>query len=141
MKTYFLNTLFIVTVLFTSSTLMAQQAQPSNTQNYVVLTNKIPQLTPIIITAEALKVEDGSDFGSFKVIICGKNVGEVTTNEKMGEYIKKAEAAGVELIACGFSLQKFNVDTSKVPKAMKIVENGILYNFQLQKHGYKSISL
>ncbi|TYC14213.1 sulfur reduction protein DsrE [Bizionia gelidisalsuginis] len=141
MKTYVLNALLLFTVLFGSTTLRAQKAQELNTQNYVVLTKKLPQLTPIILTAEALKVEDGRDFGSFKVIICGKDIGEITTNENMEDYIKRAEAARVELIACGFSLQKFKIDTAKVPKAMKIVENGILYNFQLQKHGYKSISL
>ncbi|TYB76594.1 sulfur reduction protein DsrE [Bizionia saleffrena] len=141
MKTYVLNTVLLFTVLFGSATVNAQNAPLTNTHNYVVLTKKIPQLTPIILTAEALKVEDGRDFGSFKVIICGKDIGEITTNKDMGDYIKRAEAAGVELIACGFSLQKFKIDTAKVPKAMKIVENGILYNFQLQKHGYKSISL
>lgn len=138
MKTYLLNAVLLFTVLFGSATVQAQDAK---TQNYVVLTKKLPQLTPILLTAEALKKEDGSDFGHFKVVICGKNIGEITTDKNMGDYINRAEAAGVELIACGFSLQKFKVEATEVPKKMTIVDNGILYNFQLQKQGYKSISL
>lgn len=141
MKTYLLNAVLLLTVLFGSTTVQAQHTPDITTQNYVVLTKKLPQLTPILLTAEALKVEDGTDFANFKVVICGKDIGEITTNKNMGDYIKRAEAAGVELIACGFSLQKFKVDVTKVPKGMTIVENGILYNFQLQKQGYKSISL
>lgn len=59
----------------------------------------------------------------------------------MKKFIRKAEEAGVHLVACGFSLNKFKIDTTKVPEEMKVVENGILYNFQLQKKGYNSLSL
>ena len=67
-------------------------------------------------------------------------------NQKMmtaviDNVVEKAEKAGVQLVACGFSLNKFKVDKTKVPEEMSIVENGILYNFQLQKKGYKSLSL
>lgn len=139
MKTLF-SSLLIAVVLFSNS-LHAQQKQEEQKQNYVVLTKKIPQLQPIILTAEALKAEDGEDFGDFQVVICGKNIGEITNPEKMSSFIRKAEKAGVKLVACGFSLDKFKVNKSDVPKEMKIVNNGIFYNFHLQKKGYKSLSL
>ncbi|MEO5790258.1 MAG: sulfur reduction protein DsrE [Gelidibacter sp.] len=126
--------------LFTTADIQAQQMD-SNKNNYVVLTTKVPQLQPIIFTAEALKAEEGDAFGDFQVIICGKDIGEITEAEKMDQFIEKAEKSGVQLIACGFSLHKFKVDKSKIPSKMTIVENGILYNFQLQKKGYKSLSL
>jgi len=140
MKTYILSSIVLMLTLFSSANLKAQQMN-TNKNNYVVLTKKVPQLQPIILTAQALKAEDGQNFGDFQVIICGKEIGDITDTKKIGKFIEKAEKAGVELVACGFSLHKFKVDEVKVPKEMKIVKNGILYNFQLQKRGYKSISL
>lgn len=126
--------------LLSTANLQGQQMN-NGKNNYVVLTKKVPQLQPIILTAEALKSEEGDAFGDFQVIICGKEIGDITDTEKISGFIEKAEKAGVHLVACGFSLNKFKVDKTKVPKEMKVVENGILYNFQLQKKGYKSISL
>lgn len=140
MKTYIFSSIIIILTLFSTANLQAQEVDNSN-NNYVVLTKKVPQLQPIILTAEALKNEDGEGFGDFQVIICGKEIGDITDTEKIGEFIEKAEKAGVHIIACGFSLNKFKVDKTKIPKEIKVVENGILYNFQLQKKGYKSISL
>lgn len=140
MKTYIFSSLFLMFALFSNANLQAQDVDSSK-NNYVVLTTKVPQLQPIILTAEALKAEEGDTFGDFKVIICGKDIGQITDPEKINEFILKAEKAGVQIIACGFSLNKFKVDKTKVPTGMDIVENGILYNFQLQKKGYKSLSL
>ncbi len=140
MKTYLFSTIFTMLILFSTANLKAQQIDESK-NNYVVMTKKVPQLQPIIMAAEALKAEDGKDFGDFQVIICGKEIGDVTDTEKITGFIEKAEKAGVSIVACGFSLTKFKVDRTKVPKEMKLVENGILHNLQLQKKGYKSISL
>ncbi len=140
MKTYIFSSIFLMLALFGTADLQAQQMNNSK-NNYVVLTKKIPQLQPIILTAEALKVEDGQNFGDFQVIICGREIGDITDTKKIAKFIEMAEKAGVQLVACGFSLHKFKVDETKVPKEMKVVKNGILYNFQLQKKGYKSISL
>ena len=57
------------------------------------------------------------------------------------EFVEKDEEAGVKLIACGFSMKKFGVEAKDIPSEFKIVENGILYNFQLQKKGYYSLGL
>ncbi len=140
MKTYIFSSVFLIITLFTATYMNAQQAT-NEKNNYVVLTKKVAQLQPIILTAEALKEEEGDNFGDFQVIICGKEIGDITDAEKINKFIIKAEKAGVQLVACGFSLNKFKVDKTKVPKEMKTVENGILYNFQLQKKGYKSLSL
>tara|TARA_R110002049_G_scaffold253340_1_gene428615 strand:+ start:1080 stop:1469 length:390 start_codon:yes stop_codon:yes gene_type:complete len=126
--------------LFSTTNLKAQQMN-TDKNNYVVLTKKIPQLQPIILTAEALKAEEGNAYGDFQVIICGKEIGDITDAEKIKGFIEKAEKAGIQLVACGFSLNKFKVDKTKVTKEIKVVENGILYNFQLQKKGYRSLSL
>ncbi|SFB35677.1 DsrE family protein [Algoriphagus aquimarinus] len=141
MKTNLLSLILLIVVLFSTTTLEAQQLVEKSKHNYVVLTKKVPQLEPIILTAEALKKEDGQNFGDFQIIICGIGIGDITDPEKISDFIEKAEKAGVRIIACGFSLHKFKIDETKVPKEIEVVENGILYNFQLQKQGYISLSL
>lgn len=140
MKTYIFSSLMLIMTLFSNANLQAQETNNS-TNNYVVLTKKVAQLQPIILTAEALKKEEGQAFGNFEVIICGKEIGDITDAEKINKFIKKAEKAGVTIVACGFSLDKFKIDRATVPNDIKIVENGILYNFQLQKQDYKNLSL
>lgn len=141
MKTIFYSSICIFLIIFGTAELQAQHLEMNSKNNYVVLTKKIPQLQPILLTAAALKKEDGNSFGDFQIIICGKEIGDVTDAAKMNGFIKMAEKAGVHLVACGFSLTKFKVDTTKIPKEMRTVENGILHTFQLQKKGYKSLSL
>lgn len=126
-------------LLFSGISLSSVQAQEQ--QHYVILTKKVAQLQPILLAAEELKKEDGTYFGNFEVIICGQLIEEITEPAKIDKFISKAESLGVTLVACGFSLNKFNVNRAEVPKQMKIVENGILYNLQLQKKGYHSLGL
>ncbi|MCP9200490.1 sulfur reduction protein DsrE [Gramella sp. GC03-9] len=140
MKTILKISSILILAIFSMLPAQAQQHHAEE-HNYVVLTKKVPQLEPILITAENLKTEDGDHFGDFQVIICGKNIADITDPGKMEKFIAKAEKLGVQLVACGFSLNKFGVDRKEVPESIKTVENGILYNFQLQKKGYKSLSL
>ncbi|UJH89663.1 DsrE family protein [Antarcticibacterium sp. 1MA-6-2] len=138
MKMYFLSSIvFLLTFITSPVNAQVQDEQ----QNYVVLTKKIPQLQPIFLTAEALAQEDGKNFGKFEVIICGQTVKELGDKEMMQKYINKAKEHNVELIACGFSLKKFGVDRKDISPELRVVENGILHNLQLQKKGYTSISL
>lgn len=138
MKMYFLSSIVFLLALITNP--VNAQVQEEQ-QNYVVLTKKIPQLQPIFLTAETLAREDGNNFGKFEVIICGQTVKELTDKEMMQEFINKAKEHHVELVACGFSLNKFGVDREDISPELRVVENGILYNLQLQKEGYTSISL
>ncbi|MDC6350452.1 sulfur reduction protein DsrE [Zeaxanthinibacter sp. PT1] len=137
MKTLYISLILALTTLFSSPV----QAQDITVHNYVVLTKKIPQLKPILLTAKALHEEQGKLFGDFQVIVCGQHIGDLTDKEQMTPYLQEAEAQGVTIVACGFSLKKFKVDAGSLPKGIKVVENGILHNFRLQNKGYKSLSL
>lgn len=146
MKKYIVRTVLVMLSIFAVNTMTAQEKikldiKIKEKAKYVVLTKKIQQLKPILLTAEALKKEDGAAFGDFQVIICGKEITGITEPEKMNDFMEQAEKLGVQLVACGFSMNKFKVDKRDVPKGMKVVENGIHYNFKLQKEGYLSLSL
>ena len=132
---------FLITLLVMLSISTLAEAQSSTDNNYVVLTKKVPQLQPILLAAEELKLEDNEKFGAFEIIICGQQIGDITDASKIDKFLDKAEKLGVTIVVCGFSLNKFNVDRKDVPKQMKIVENGILYNLQLQRKGYYSLGL
>jgi intracellular sulfur oxidation DsrE/DsrF family protein len=138
MKSILLSTLALTIVLFFTTTTRAQETKQNN---YVVLTKKISQLQPILLTAETLKKEDGNAFGDFQVIICGKTVNQLSNKELIDGFIEKAKAINVKIVVCGLSLKKFKIDKSVVPKPIEIVKNGLLYNFRLQKKGYLSIEL
>lgn len=131
-----------ITLLLGLLDLPAQGQQVADPlQNYVVIIKKVKQLKPILLSAQALKEADGEDFGDFQIIICGKNITGITNLETMVPLLSDAGKAEVQIIACGFSLKKFDVDPARIPGGIKVVDNGILYNFQLQKKGYKSIEL
>lgn len=139
MKKIFYSSILILLALFTTHT--QAQTQSSEKSDYVVLTRQVPQLKPIILAAQELARQDGHHYGDFQVVICGKTVQDLTNEELMKDFISQAEQAKVTINACGFSLKKFGVDREKLPKSLKVVENGILYNFELQKKGYLSIEL
>lgn len=139
MKTVILSSLALIFTLFTNP--LQAQDHGHDLNNYVVLTKKVDQLKPIILTAQSLKEEDGEHFGDYQAIVCGQDITLLTDREKMKEFVNQAEEAGVKLIACGFSMKKFGVDAKNIPVEFEIVENGILYDFQLQKKGYYSLGL
>jgi len=138
MKNILLSAIALTIVLFFTATTRAQETKKNN---YVVLTKKIPQLQPILLTAETLKKEDDNAFGDFQVIICGKTVNQLSNKELMDKFIEKAKTINVKIVVCGLSLKKFKIDKSIVPKSIEVVKNGLLYDFRLQEKGYLSIEL
>jgi hypothetical protein len=60
----------------------AQTNLQGEMNNYVVSTTQIPQLQPIILTAEALKEEDGAKFGDFQIVMYGPNVKSLQTGKR-----------------------------------------------------------
>ncbi|WPP49708.1 sulfur reduction protein DsrE [Catalinimonas niigatensis] len=140
MKVYILIFTLLITGLFSDKTLAQSEAEHES-RNYIVITRNIEQLQPILLTAEALAEEDGENFGAFEVVVCGKTVVELVQEGKLLSWLKMAEEADVEVKACGFSLNKFKVNPQDLPTQIKVIENGLLYSFQLQKKGYLSIEL
>lgn len=143
MKTIFSSLVLSLFFIAGSAQQSIKQSKAANQEtifNYGVLTKNVQQLKPILLAAEALAKEDGKAFGNFEIIVCGKNIGDLTDLKSMEPFMKEAERLGASIIACGFSLKKFKV-TGELPKGVKKVDNGILYNLQLQKKGYLSLEL
>ena len=139
MKTVFATLLF--SLFFVVGSAQSFSKQDTEVFNYVVTAKNARQIHSTLLAANHLKKEDEANFGNFEIIVCGKDVGELTDPKKITEIYKRANHQGVKLIACGFSLKKFNVDRKKLPKGMEIVENGILHNLQLQTKNYINLEL
>jgi len=141
MKKLFTIAFMAITLLGGLTQVSAQSTYNKDQNNYIVLTRKIPQLKAILLAADQLAADDGAQFGEFHVVICGETVKGLTYMEQMQPFLDLAKSEKIKLLACGFSLKKFGVDATKLPKEMGVVANGILYNFNIQKDGFLSITL
>ncbi|PKD19128.1 hypothetical protein APR41_16945 [Salegentibacter salinarum] len=120
----------------------AQTNPQGDLNNYVVSTTKIPQLQPIILTAEALREEDGDKYGDFQIVMYGSNVKGLTNKEEMETYTGKAKAAGVSIFVCKISLDRQGIDQSELHKYIQVVDHAYTHLFQLQKNkNYYSLQL
>ncbi|AGA80217.1 DsrE family protein [Echinicola vietnamensis] len=134
-----------IALLAMVSLMLAGQVEAQNhfkeKSNYFVLTRNIKQLQPILLTAKTLAASDGEQFGEFHVVICGKAVKDLLDEKALSPILSKAKKYKVTLLACGFSLQKFDINPDELPLGISVTENGILYGFQLQKRGFYTITL
>lgn len=132
----------LVVLLMLAISAQAQSLPEKDKNNYAVSTTKIPQLQPIILTAEALKQEDGEKFDDFQVILYGLEIEGLTDLEKMDPIVKKAQAAGVEIMVCQLSLNKLEIEPGELHPGIKVVGHAFTHLLQLQKNkNYYSITL
>lgn len=141
MKRLLIYTLIFCATIVGSKQVSAQTDFNPENHNYLVLTKNIKQLKPILLAAKELAKEDGAKYGEFHIVICGRTVMNLENSEEIQPFLEMAEAQHVKIVACGFSLQKFNVNPKNLPPDVGTVENGILYAFQLKKNGFQTISL
>ncbi|MDX1362889.1 DsrE family protein [Arenibacter latericius] len=138
MKTTFLRTSILILTFILGGTI---NAQDKKVNHYAVMTTKIQQLKPITLASASLQQEDGDLFGSFEVIIYGKEVTSLTDQKLMDPYLKEAKEAKATLVVCKMALDKFQVSEKDIPKEFKVVPNAFTYYLQLQKKGVMGLSL
>ena len=126
------KTIQILLLLLSFSAISQQNTEPIN---FMVLTPEIGQLKPILLAAEELKAD-----GDFKIVLYGKNVPELLTSETK-KFIEQAEKLNVKLSVCKISLDMLQINPNALPKEIEVVDNAFLYALQLQKKGYKILSL
>lgn len=120
-------------LLFLSFGLMAQQK--SHNTNFVILTSQFDQLESIVMAAN----DDNRD-GEIQVVFYGSEVKKLTTRD-MRKYLELGENFEVIFLVCQMSLDRLKIEPDSIPKEIKVVANAFLYSFQLQKKGYKSLTL
>ena len=128
---------FALALLLGGVEMQAQEAK----NDYFVLNRNVKQLKAIALAAGDLAELDGEKYGVFQVVICGKSVKDLANAETMAPFMKLLNENEVEVIACGFSLKKFEVEEAELPEGVKVVTNGIYFGFERQKAGAYSITL
>jgi intracellular sulfur oxidation DsrE/DsrF family protein len=120
----------------------AQTNQQKEMNNYVVSTTTIPQLQLIILTAAALREEDGANFGDFQIVIYGPNVKGLTNKEEMEAYTGKAKAAGVSISVCKISIDRLGIEPGELHEYIQVIDHAYTYLLQIQKNkNYYSLQL
>lgn len=140
MKTPLKHIFILCFVLLSLTTLNAQNFN-SEKNNYLVLSKNIQQLKPILITANALAEEDPKMHGKFYILLCGKTVEDIPDNSEFKTLLKTINSEHTTVFVCGLSLQKFKVSLNNLPQEVEVVDNGILYAFQLKKQGFISLTI
>jgi len=138
------NSIVIITTMFFLffgiNQTNAQDFNPKK-NNYLILSQNIEQLKPMLLTASELMKEDGKKYGDFYVIICGKTVSDIPDNLDFNKLLDAAKKQNVTVFVCGLSLKKFNIDPMLLPENIKVVDNGILYSLQLSKSGFTTLTI
>jgi intracellular sulfur oxidation DsrE/DsrF family protein len=138
------NPIVIITTMFLlligTTQIKAQDYNPRK-NNYLILSQNIQQLKPVILASNELVKEDGKKYGDFYIIICGKTVSDIPNNVEFYELLEQAKVGSVTIFVCGLSLKKFNIDSHLLPRNITVVDNGILYAFQLMKKGFKTLTI
>src|SRR5690606_970434 len=96
MKTFFSTlVLSLVAVIGTAQTSLSEKKEQ---HDYVVMTKNVQQLKPILLAAKELAKEDGNSFGKFEIIVCGKNIGDLTNQKDLEPHLKEAKNLGANII-------------------------------------------
>ncbi|MCM4167154.1 hypothetical protein KCTC52924_02732 [Arenibacter antarcticus] len=136
-----IKSLLILVCLFLILPLQVKGQHKLPNTNYTALIKNSKSLTGALETAEELMIADPQNFGEFQIVFCGKSIHEITEANIMDPILKRIGSKPIKVIACGFSLNKFKVDRTKIPQEITTVENGILHQFQLLKKGYLNLDL
>jgi len=120
--------------------MQGQEFNPKK-NNYLILSKNIQQLKPVLLTANELRKEDGKKYGSFYVIMCGKTVSDIPNNTDFNQLLKQVKDQNVKVFVCGISLNTFHVNRAQLPEGVELMENGILYGFQLTKKGFITLTI
>lgn len=103
-----------------------------------------PKHIPVaILTAkQGLKGQDGLKISTAVIIVCGKpGVKALKLGSKSEKSLQEAQAAGIQITACGLSLKEAGLTAEQLIKTVKVVENGLWEIIKLQAQGSISIEL
>ena len=140
-------TVLLVMFLASPGLLQAQENESKSIvteagkDNFALLLHNSEHLKASVKTAKQLKQHDGFNVGKIEVVICGKEVMNLKTGSELTSVIQEGIAEGIEFNVCGMSLEKFGIKNSELIDGLKVVPNGFIRGFELQKAGYLIIEL
>lgn len=112
-----------------------------NADDFGILLRKGEHLKVAVQTAEEIQNNQNFKPGKFEIIVCGKEVEQLKKGSNLTGTLEMAKKLGVEVKACGISLQKFGINASSLQPGVQVVPNGLIRGFELEKLGYLMIEL
>ena len=131
--------IFLLLILFS----LTSVAQTGAKDNLLFLLRKKEHLAQALVTTEQLRKPENKTYirpGRIVVILCGEEVKMLTDTASAG-LIYKAELQNVDIVACGLSLKKFNLEKEWLLPGVQYVANGFIKASELQKMGYLSVEI
>ncbi|NDI98953.1 hypothetical protein GWA97_07690 [Flavobacterium sp. LaA7.5] len=106
---------------------------------YAMLVRNAEHLKASVKTATGLIKENPQL--DFQIVVCGELVKSLVNDNELRQLMDKAKNGGIKILACGLSMDKFNITGKDLPSSVMVTQNGLVYIFGLQKNGYKTITL
>ncbi|MGV3529594.1 MAG: hypothetical protein ACO1OO_11915 [Flavisolibacter sp.] len=137
------SALLFVVVLLAGLWSPAQTTKAPAEDNLLFLLRQTEHINQAIKTLEQLQNGASSELqtGHAVIIVCGQAVKSLTTDEAKGWVQRISRIPGTELMACGLSLNKFEIKKEDLVPGVTHTPNGLIKAFELQKQGYLSVEL
>ncbi len=119
-----------------------QQAESAESKdNFAILLRKGNHLRVAVRTAREIQENPRFRMGRFEIIVCGREIEQLQQNGPLKATLEEASRLGVQVQACGISLEKFGVKADLLAPEVSVVPNGLMHAFELEKDGYLMIEL
>ena len=137
----FVSTLMVVLLLIANAAFAAGTKASAKQENYALLISSPKHIKVAVMTAKELF--DNPDFSTrhFEIVVCGKAVQALVSDNELQPEIEKGLKLGVSFKACNISLKKAQITPDKLIKGVLVVPNGLVRMFELEKDGYHTIEL
>lgn len=135
--------LLLVVSLLISAVGFSQKDGTGRKDNILFLLRQTEHINQALKTVEQLKSHTKTSLVPSKIVIivCGEAVTKLET-EEAEQWVKKIKKhPQVSILACGLSLEKFNISKSDLVKGIGYTDNGFIKAFELQKQGYLSVEI
>ncbi|TXD31403.1 hypothetical protein FRC96_21325 [Lujinxingia vulgaris] len=117
------------------------EAAPSRT---VLSVRTERHLQVALLTAHTLLEGDNPPTSRADVVACGPAVEalvEADITPELATQIERLTERGSRVVACGLSLEQFDVDVEALHPEVTVVDNAFVEIFRLQREGFLSIEL
>lgn len=116
-------------------------AADSTRIDYAVLVSQPDHLKATLHTARTLTAEAPYHRREFVVMACGKSVEAFVAGHALQQTIEEGLQAGITYRVCGLSLEKFQIDQSRLIGGVNVIPNGLTHMFDLKRAGYITVEL
>ncbi|MFT7068504.1 MAG: intracellular sulfur oxidation DsrE/DsrF family protein [Spirosomataceae bacterium] len=88
-----------------------------------------------------LRMRQGNPDLQFQIVMIGRVVKEITTDEHLLALVEDCKNAGIQMVICQNAMKALNVTKPDLHPYIETTSSGFLYMFGLQENGFKVVTL